>query len=364
MARDVTERRRVENALRSSEERFRFLVESAPEGIFIQTHQRFSHVNPAADELFGASKPEELIGNLVVDWFHENDRESITSRIQTLNRDRRNVGTMARTILRLDGSLLETEVDAMPFEYRGEAGALVFIRDISERKQAERALTESSNQLRELPHRLQTIQEDERRHLSRGLHDQVGQCLTAIKMNIETTQLKPDRLRERLDEAKMLLDQTLEQVRTLSLNLRPSMLDDLGLVAALRWYVERFSAMTTIDSHFRAVPDGLVVVPEVATACFRAVQEALTNVARHARASRVNVELACLPDCFDLIVRDDGEGFDPARVHGLGLIGMRERRVELRSAPGSGSDVHITFPSPDPSRDAGGSHEQDPHPCR
>ncbi|WP_161602116.1 PAS domain-containing sensor histidine kinase [Tautonia marina] len=370
MARDVTDRRQAEDALRTSEERFRMVVESAPEGIFIQTQSKFAYVNSAAVKLFGAGEANEMLGQDVIRWFHPSEHESIRERIALINQNRQTGGRIERIILRPDGRQIETEISAIPIEYSRETGALVFIRDISDRKQAEYQLTESSNRLRELTRRLLSLQEAERRNLARELHDQIGQGLTAIKMNLQTAQMRPEVLTPRLNDAKALLDQTLDQVRSLSLDLRPSLLDDLGLVPALNWYLERFSERTGIQAQLHSESQGLAVSPLVATTCFRTAQEALTNVARHARASRVTVRLNCQTDQFDLFIRDDGVGFDPDQATGLGLIGMRERVedaggvLQIQSKPHAGTEIRLSFPPANASLEGRDRHDKTPNSCR
>jgi signal transduction histidine kinase len=210
--------------------------------------------------------------------------------------------------------------------------------------------------LRALSRRLLEVQEQERARLARDLHDDVGQALTALKIQLESLTRGSDPLAARILECVDTARHTLERVRQLSLSLRPLQLDDLGLVAALRSHLDRQASIGGLTPHFDAaeVPQG--VAAEVETACFRVAQEAITNVLRHARARNVWLRLFC--DCgrLALSVRDDGAGFDPqaARRRGaggasLGLVGMEERAalaggaLELRSAPGQGTVLLATF---------------------
>jgi signal transduction histidine kinase len=306
----------------------------------------------------------------VIRWFHPSEHDSIAQRIASINQDRQIGGRIERTIQRPDGRQIASEVNAIPIEYQGESGALVFIRDISDRKRAEIQLTESSNRLRELTRRLLSLQEAERRNLARELHDQIGQGLTAIKMNLETAQMRPEALNVRLNDAKSLLDQTLDQVRNLSIDLRPSILDDLGLIPALNWYLERFSERTGIETTLHTDPREIDVAPVVATTCFRTAQEALTNVARHARASRVTIHMKCRTDRVDLVIRDDGVGFDPLQATGLGLIGMRERVedaggvLRIRSKPQAGTEIQLNFAHANTPAEGRERHDNDQNPCR
>ncbi|MDQ6692824.1 MAG: PAS domain-containing sensor histidine kinase [Chloroflexota bacterium] len=206
--------------------------------------------------------------------------------------------------------------------YAARVGAL--LEEVSTGKEA----------LRGLSRRLLEIQESERRHIARELHDEVGQTLTAIQINIETLQRAPEAssLQPRLQESVTLVEYALQQVRNLSLDLRPSLLDDLGLVSALLWYAERQSERTGTDIQVVVNPLPTRLPPDIETACFRIVQEALTNVARHSDARQVRVELSLRDDTLEAAIHDDGAGFDVGaarkRASGgasMGLLGMSER---------------------------------------
>ena len=195
------------------------------------------------------------------------------------------------------------------------------------------------------------VQEAERRHISRELHDEVGQSLTAMKVNLQSInqQSGVSNLESIRSENIAILDRTLQQVRTLSLDLRPSLLDDLGVVAAIRWYVDRQAQRAGFAAQFFADPPQMRFTPALETTCFRVVQEALTNVVRHAQAKNVRVELKQHEGELELVVEDDGIGFDVQAARGrgvsdtsLGLIGMEERvllvggRIEIFSNSATG----------------------------
>jgi signal transduction histidine kinase len=218
-------------------------------------------------------------------------------------------------------------------------------------------------QLRSLSRRLVEAQEIERRRLAQELHDQVGQNLAAlnINLNILRGQLSDTLTAQagaRLDESVRLVEETIEQIRGVTTALRPAVLDDYGLAAALRWYVQQFAKRTglLVVRQFDARAMALRLAPDVETALFRAAQEALTNVAKHACASQILVVLEINDQIVQLVVADDGVGFNTAEKHregeydGLGLIGMRERIeavggcVLVESAPGKGTRIVAEAP--------------------
>ena len=262
---------------------------------------------------------------------------------------------------RPDGSRVPVLANVVPLrDPEGSMiGAVSCYQDITERKLAEEKLQESNDNLQLLSRRLVESQETERRHIARELHDEVGQTLTVAEMNLQAMVQSPGAapFRGRLKESLQAVERVLEQVRDLSLNLRPSMLDDLGLEPALRWYIKRQAALAGLQAEFQAeAPEGRLD-SVVETACFRVAQEALTNVVRHARARVVAVELRHQDGQLHLFVRDDGAGFDVAALReqavlgaSLGLLSMEERAtlagggLECKSAPGQGTEIHAWFP--------------------
>jgi signal transduction histidine kinase len=214
-------------------------------------------------------------------------------------------------------------------------------------------------ELQSLSRRLLEIQENERRHIARELHDEVGQVLTAVQMNIETLKQSPQgrKMEARLAESIDLVERVLQQVRNLSLDLRPSLLDDLGLVSALMWYVERQSERPGFDVQFAFDPLQTRLPSDIETACFRIAQEAMTNILRHTQATQVQIELRQHGEELELTIRDNGRGFNvraarnsAAGGKSMGLLSMQERaellggRLTIESKPGEGTLVRATLP--------------------
>jgi signal transduction histidine kinase len=237
-------------------------------------------------------------------------------------------------------------------------------RALTERRERERhlatsrALELSQERLRALSRRLLEVQEEERRGLARDLHDDLGQALTALKIQLESlARSRGDRLQPQIEECVNTTRHALERVRQLSLNLRPLQLDDLGLVAALRSHLDRQASLGGLKPHFDAREAPRPIAPEIETTCFRVAQEAITNVLRHAAATNLWVRLFTADGRLALSIRDDGRGFDldaarrrAAAGGSLGMVGMEERvalaggSFELRAAPGQGTVLVATFP--------------------
>lgn len=213
--------------------------------------------------------------------------------------------------------------------------------------------------LQTLSSRLLEAQETERRYIAHELHDEIGQALTAVKINLQMLQrsLNTSSYSEQIEDSVAIVDTALQQVRHLSLDLRPSLLDDLGLQAALRWYIDRQAQRTGIRIELQCLPIELSLPQRVGTACFRIVQEALTNVIRHAQATSVIIILQERENALHLLIQDDGVGFDVQaakaqayRGSSLGLLGMEERallvggKITITSVPGNGTEIYLRFP--------------------
>jgi len=243
---------------------------------------------------------------------------------------------------RRDGSILTALITNAPvFDANSNVTGMIQVStDVSQRKQAELQLQSSREQLRALAAKLQSVREEERKGLSRDIHDELGQVLTGLKMELAWMRsrlsspgaLPRDALLEKIALLGSLIDASANSIRRLCAELRPGILDDLGLAAAIDWQASEFSKRTGIKCRITGQPNGLHLEADGSTAVFRIFQEILTNVARHARAANVTVILKQTDSAFILEARDDGRGILPEHLSGvnsLGLLGMRERAMAL-----------------------------------
>lgn len=224
-----------------------------------------------------------------------------------------------------------------------------------------KTLMEKKRLEREYLQRIIETQESERRRISRELHDEIGQALTAIKFNLDMIEkdLPQDFpvIRGRLGEAKSLSNQTLTSMRQLSMDLRPTMLDDLGLIPTLRWYVQSFSTRLNICSDFQAIGFEEKLPPQIETVFYRIIQEALNNIAKHSGANHIEVSFERKDSIISASIMDNGQGFDLEKVlhpespeRGFGIIGMQERvsllggKIDIQSKPGFGTNIYIEVP--------------------
>ncbi|CAN5531397.1 hypothetical protein BH20ACI3_BH20ACI3_29060 [soil metagenome] len=393
--RDVSERKRSERALRESEGKYRTLVEQASDGIHTYDFQgNFIEVNSKLCEMLGYTRAELLRIN-VKDLLPAEDLALAPLRFDELRLGDTVINE--RRVRRKDGSLLPVEISGKMVQ----AGVLqAILRDITERKMAEEALRRAHDQLdmrvrertaelasvneallgeiaerraaegarTQLLRRLATAQEDERRRIACELHDQMGQHLTALILELKS--LKDSFQSQaaeysRLQRLQELATKIGRELHTVAWQLHPTALDDFGLCTALLNYVEEWSARCGVSVDFHnAGFDDRRLPPDIETALYRIVLEALNNVSKHAQARRVSVILERRRDYVLAIIEDDGCGFDnritagaPAAERKLGLIGMRERAtlvngtINVESSPGMGTTLFIHIPTSPPSKE-------------
>jgi PAS domain S-box-containing protein len=331
---DVTERREAEAALRASEQRFETLVNATTEAIqIIDASGRFQYVNPAACALWGYSRDEFLrltVADVIVPDRHDQIRQTIDSVVQgeTFLREWR--------LRRKDGSVFvgETNASVLP-----DGRIISVMRDITERKHTEERLREYTDALRALTERVHAIREEEGTRIARELHDELGQSLTGLRIDVSWIDKRlrsfgdgdaVSDMRAKTSAMARQIDETVQTVRRISSELRPTVLDDLGLGAAIEWQVQEFQKRTGIQCAVSLLAETVSIGPDRATVVYRILLESLTNVARHARAKTISVSLAREVDDLVLRVADDGVGFGGLAVrHSLGILGMKERAQAL-----------------------------------
>jgi PAS domain S-box-containing protein len=358
---DVTERKRAEAALRQSEELHRLIADLTSDYAYVA---RFGpDGKPVIDSVTAGFlrvtgyTPEELNG--LGGWLsavHPEDLPTVHERLRRLVEGERGVGELR--CLTKGGEVRWIRYSTHPVWDVGQGRVTRFvgaIQDVTERKRDEERLREYAEGLRTLSRRLLQVQEGERRRLARELHDEVGQDLTGLRLSLEMLgRLSPEEASASLSAGRALVDRLIAQVRKLSLDLRPAMLDDLGLVPALVWQLQRYTAQTgvRVDLEHRGL-EGRRFPPDVETAAYRIVQEALTNVARYAQVATAAVRLWLDQGALHVQIEDSGAGFDPAttaRGATSGLSGMQEwavllgGRLRVDSRPGKGTRLTAELP--------------------
>ena len=359
---DVTERRRALAALQESEARLQGIASNVPGVVFRLERARpgdpalFAFIGEGSESLVGyrASTllaPDHGLRSLV----HPDDKADY-HRIQDQAFDSDSDWHWQGRMLTQSGESRWVDIKAMA--RRLADGRVIWdgvVWDISDNKRNELALAESQVRLRDLSAHLESVREEEKARIAREVHDELGQVLTVLKLETSMCELGfanlDPGLRERLDNMKKLIANLFQLVRDVATALRPPILD-AGIASAIEWQARRFEARTQIPCLVE-VPEHLPPLSDAkATGLFRILQEALTNVMRHAEAHTVTVRLELLGDSLHLSISDDGRGFDPAsvRADSFGLVGMRERvlmlggQLSLDSRPGEGTLLRVRVP--------------------
>jgi PAS domain S-box-containing protein len=361
VAKDITERKRAEEELLFKTALLEAESETTIDGILVVGR---------GDQVLLANRRFSEMWNIPADLIRANDGKKLRQYVRTQLKDpdaflerldylySHETERSRDEIAFKDGRVYDrysSPLHAASGEYYGR---IWYFRDITERKRAEEERVRSLEQLRALAARLQSIREEERTRVSREIHDQLGQALTAIKLDL--TSLARDFTAEQNQQWKRassilgLVDQTIQSVRRISTALRPGMLDDLGLVATVEWAAGEFETRTGTKCLLDVPEEHITLDPETATAVFRIFQETLTNVARHANASEVKVRLAKQDGDLTLEVHDNGGGITEDEISSagsLGILGMRERafllggEVTVSGEPGKGTTVRVRIPA-------------------
>lgn len=355
--------KKAEEELRLAYQRLSYHVENTPLGVVeFDQDMYIRRWSGRAEEIFGWKAPEALGKNVndpgfrivyeedqpAVDKINDELTKATVSRNLSLNRNYTKYGEVI--YCEWYNSVL-----------RDESGNVItimsLVHDVSKRKKTEETLNRSYEEIRQLTNHLQNIREEERSHIAREIHDELGQQLTVLKMDVLGLNKKlsgaDGAAKEKVRDIIQLLDATVRSVRRISSELRPSLLYNLGLVAAIEWHLKEFQKRSGLIIGFNEPAEELTIPDAAKNGLFRILQESLTNISRHANATKVNVSLERRDKQLILTIEDDGQGFDTDKLTEkptLGILGMKERcqmmggSFSIRSAPGKGTTVMVAVP--------------------
>ena len=358
---EISERKKSEMELRESESKYKMLFNNANDAVFVtqlsqeKSYGDFIEVNEIACERLGYTKeeflqlsPSAIISQKSINDFNLN-MEKLFKRGHVIN----DLVHRAK-----DKKLIPVEINSHLFFYNEKPTVLSIARDITERKQAEEKLRRTSKLLRELATHLQSVREEERTMIAQEIHDELGQVLTALKIQVSllANKLNIDQkpLKQKISSLLDMIDASVESVQKISAKLRPGILDELGLIAAIEWQTEEFEKLTSIKCSLVLPKAELILEKDKSTAIFRIFQEALTNIARHSQATKAQISLLNHQSKIFLEIQDNGKGITLDQIKdfkSLGIHGMEERamvfggQVYIEGIAGKGTAVKVEIPS-------------------
>ncbi len=358
-AKDITERKRAEEALRESEDKYRSFVERANDGVAIIQDSFLKFANARLADMLGYEL-KEMTGAEFVAFIAPEDQNKLINRYKKRLAGEEIPSIYEATLLKKNGQRFPVEVNAGLIQYQDKVADMAFVRDITERKKAEKKLLDYQGQLKALASQLTLAEERERRRIATELHDQISQSLVISKMKVESLRESASgkELNKALDEVCNSLGRTIAETRSLIYGIHPPLLALLGFEEAVaEWLSEQIQKKHGIEAEFE--DDGLPkpLDDDIRILLFRDVRELLTNVVRHAHAHKVKVSIRKVGSQISVSVEDDGVGFDPAEVasigletNGFGLFSIQERleelggHLEIEFEPGHGAKVTIMAP--------------------
>lgn len=355
---DITDRKRAEQALKESEEKYRTVVESSLSAILVHQDGRFQFANQRCAEMIGLDSPEELLGRYFWEFIHPEDRAIVKERGMMREKGQLTPEHYTFRLMEKDGKTIKwAEIRATHAMYKGKPAAVANFIDITKSKKAE-------EEIRHLSRRLVKVREEERKLLAADLHDEVGQILTAMHFDLDALQkampVEYSGQKQRCEKLVRNVERVADIVRKTTSYLRPDILDQMVLVPALERHIDEFkNSRPDIQVGFRALGLKKRLSPEIELVIYRILQESLTNIAKHANATKVDIILTYSHPHVILTIRDNGVGCASAgstkkaarNAAGIGLLSMRERVVslggsfEVSSAPGKGMIIRADIPA-------------------
>lgn len=355
---DVAGKKKAEDALSASEEKYRYLFNNNPAFITIWDPQTLKvlEVNDRVHELYGLSR-EEYLKLDILQYRSPEDREKVRESAQLIAASGETKYRSVGRHLNKKGEVMYLDITSHIIEYNNRKAVLSLGNDVTKQVMAEEQLKQSYDDIQKLNSYLQTIREEERTGIAREIHDELGQQLTGLKMDtawlVKKLATEDMAVREKVSDMLLLLDNTIKTVRKISSDLRPGILDDLGLVAALEWQSNEFEKHSGISCWFITSIGDLDIDKNLSTGIFRVYQETLTNIMRHANATQVDTSLVENENYLILTVHDNGKGFDTASIKNkntLGLLGMKERagmlngKLIIETETGQGTTITLEVP--------------------
>lgn len=365
LLRDASHEQQLVATVAQLNRRMRSLFELLPVAIWVTEDEWVVYSNMACARLFGVERRESLVGRSIYEFLDPAVHDLVRQKVAQALVTQETVLSMHSRIARSDGASRDVEMAVAALPDHSRTLVQMVISDITKHSQERRDLLKSRSTLRDLAASLVDAREEERRNIARELHDELGQRLTALKLELSALDqsdepcIPPQRMQSMID----MVDDTVAATRRISMDLRPLMLDDLGLQAAIEWLAQEFErrAGLKIELHLDLAPD--LMPQKVLTTLYRIVQEALTNIIRHSGADQVAITITHAGPMVELLVEDNGQGFPDQPLQtpkgSFGLIGIRERvlmmggQLDIGNRPDGGARLVVKLPLPEEKENAG-----------
>jgi len=361
---DITRLKDAEHALRESEEKFRTIVETAPNLITISNEKGENvYVSPNCKEITGYSQKE--IQGRVRWWVHKDDIEKARKLFDLAHKEGTGYKNFEYKAVKKNGKIwyASSSWNSMKDENGEVKGVVLETIDITEKKQAEKQLKKSREQLRQLSIHLQSVREEEQERISRKIHDEIGQMLVGLQMNLswlsEKISPEEEELRRKIIYLQERTEESIDMVEKIASELRPRMLDVLGLKEAIRWHLQELKETTGIQSVYKFIPANISLDTNYSTVLYRLFQESLANIVRHSKATRVTVFLKKDQKMLHFKIEDNGIGITREQIDSpdsFGIMGMQERvhnlngEISIRGNPDKGTQIQIKLPLKNPEK--------------
>ena len=360
IVRDISERKESEIEITKSERQYRNLFNNTSDAMFVcylnygKTLSNFAEVNEKAGQLLGYNSEEMLKLNPLKVIF-ENKEDELLKFIDRLHSGQSYIFNVSLSDKKK--RIIPAEINSRLFDFNERPAILFISRDIEDRRKYEEQIKQRTEQLRNLASRLQSVREEERKTIAREIHDELGQMLTVLKIQISLLANKVsgnEIIKTKFESVEKLIDNSIESVQKISSKLRPGLLDELGLIPAIEWQAQDFMEKTGIECEcILPKEEEIDMNQEKSTALFRIFQESIINTARHANASKITIQLKEANGVLILEIKDNGKGITHSQVNdpkSLGLLGMKERAiifggsVEIKSSMNDGTTVRAIIP--------------------
>jgi PAS domain S-box-containing protein len=330
--RDITKQWTAEETLRENEEKYRLLFDNASQAIVVAQGDVLKFVNPKACEIFGYSG-EELLTIPFMQFIFDDDKQMIAKNYKNRLQGNPSPQNYPFRILRKDKTIRWLEASVVVFNWMGKNASLNYLTDITDRKKAELELNDTIEQLRQLTNYIEEVRELERLTISRELHDDLGQALTAVIIDLSLIKQKitDQEIARKIEKTSTLVNNTIKSIQRLTSDLRPDMINDLGLNDAIEYYTTEFAERSGIKLSLN-IDQGIKFPPNTSLNIFRIIQESLTNIARHAMATKVDFILKRSYDSVCIKISDNGKGVNEDDINSkksFGIMSMKERALSM-----------------------------------